>query len=54
MSNNPAGHEHIYILQGLDIPDAPRVKEAEKYSSGRSKGSGVHVGFCIDGDGFRI
>ncbi|KAI7875336.1 Ku DNA-binding complex, Ku70 subunit [Lichtheimia hyalospora FSU 10163] len=32
-TNNPAGHEHIYILQDLDIPDAPRVKEAEMYSS---------------------
>lgn len=40
MSNNPAGHEHIYILQDLDIPDAPRVKEAEKYSSGRWYGKG--------------
>ncbi|KAG2184916.1 hypothetical protein INT43_000829 [Umbelopsis isabellina] len=29
VKQNDAGHEHIYLLQNLDSPDAPRIKEIE-------------------------
>ncbi|KAM3587126.1 X-ray repair cross-complementing protein 6 [Umbelopsis sp. WA50703] len=29
LKQNDAGHEHIYLLQNLDSPDAPRIKEIE-------------------------
>ncbi|GAB5592308.1 ATP-dependent DNA helicase II subunit 1 [Umbelopsis nana] len=29
---NDAGHEHIYILQNMESPDAPRIKEIESYA----------------------
>jgi hypothetical protein len=32
---NDAGHDHIYILQSMDSPDAPRIKEVESFAAGR-------------------
>lgn len=29
LKQNDAGHEHIYILQNMESPDAPRIKEIE-------------------------
>ncbi|KAI8365722.1 SPOC like C-terminal domain-containing protein [Blakeslea trispora] len=29
MSNNSANKDHVYLLQPLDIPDAPRIKELD-------------------------
>jgi hypothetical protein len=30
-----AGKDHIYIMQSLDIPDAPRVKEIDSLIEGK-------------------
>ncbi|KAI9282083.1 SPOC like C-terminal domain-containing protein [Umbelopsis sp. AD052] len=30
---NDAGHDHIYILQNMDSPDAPRIKEIESLAA---------------------
>ncbi|KAF7721213.1 X-ray repair cross-complementing protein 6 [Apophysomyces ossiformis] len=32
--SNPADHDHIYVLQDLDIPDAELIKETEAITSG--------------------
>lgn len=32
---NDAGHDHIYILQNMDSPDAPRIKEIESLAASK-------------------
>ena len=32
-SKNPAGFPHVYILQDLAVPDAPSIKEIERFSN---------------------
>ncbi|KAI8146717.1 SPOC like C-terminal domain-containing protein [Fennellomyces sp. T-0311] len=31
--NNVAGHDHVYVLQDLDVPSAARIKETEAFGS---------------------
>ncbi|KAG2225369.1 hypothetical protein INT45_005613 [Circinella minor] len=46
--NNAPGHEHVYILQDLDVPSAQKIKEVEAFGSEGDKDLTTEFGVATE------